>query len=152
MGEIVQELRMICAGVLGSVAITGIAKADPCEAIQEAGPLPPYAVVGRDFSGPVVYVGDGDSLCVAVAPDRGHWVEVRLADFYAPELSSPEGPSAKAALEEVALGRLAVCRARKKSYDRVVAACTIDGHSIAQSMRASGIKEGGRGYDHRGRR
>jgi micrococcal nuclease len=69
-----------------------------------------------------------------------------VADFYAPELSSPEGPAAKAAREEVALGRQAICRAEKKSYDRVVAACSIGGRSIGASMRAMEVREGGRGY------
>lgn len=39
----------------------------------------------------MVYIADGDSLCVEVSPGPAGWVEVRLADFYAPELSEPGG-------------------------------------------------------------
>lgn len=60
------------------------AQADPCE-----GPLPSAA--GQKFEGLVRYVGDGDSLCVGQAADPGTWIEVRLADFDAPELHAPEG-------------------------------------------------------------
>lgn len=43
------------------------AQADPYEAIPEKGPLPPYLAFAARFSGPVVHVIDGDSLCVAAA-------------------------------------------------------------------------------------
>jgi endonuclease YncB( thermonuclease family) len=89
---------------------------------------------------------DGDSLCVAVGNGPASWVEVRLADFYAPESSSPGGPAAKAALERIAMGQMAHCTAGSQSYDRVVSACTIGGRSLGQMMRAAGIQEGGRGY------
>ncbi len=110
--------------------------ADPCEA-----PLPQP---GTSFSGPVAYVGDGDSLCVATGPGPDRWVEVRLADFYAPELSTPEGRQAKAVLERLARGRQVTCRAGRRSYDRVVATCRLDGTSLGQRLRQAGVGEGGR--------
>lgn len=126
--------------------IAGVAAADPCKAIPDKGPMPPHLASGRTFSGTVVYVGDGDSLCVATGPRRGaDWVEVRVADFYAPELSAPGGREAKAALERIAMGRPATCRAQKRSYDRIVARCSIAGRSIADHMRAAGVREGGNG-------
>lgn len=126
--------------------IAGVAAADPCKAIPDKGPMPPHLASGRTFSGPVVYVGDGDSLCVATGPRRGaDWVEVRVADFYAPELSAPGGREAKAALERIAMGKTAACRAQKRSYDRVVARCSIASRSIADHMRAAGVREGGNG-------
>ena len=67
------------------------AHADPCEA-----PVP--SQVGVEFSGLVRYVGDGDGLCVGRTSDPNEWIEVRLADFDAPELHTPGGPAAKAAL------------------------------------------------------
>jgi endonuclease YncB( thermonuclease family) len=114
-----------------------IAHADPCTA-----PLPN---AGTTFSGQVRYVGDGDSVCVGASSDPGTWIEVRLADFYAPELHSPEGPSAKSALEWIALGRTLQCRAGGRSYDRVVAQCTLGGTSIGDLMRRAGVGEGGNG-------
>jgi endonuclease YncB( thermonuclease family) len=121
------------------------ALADPCKAIPDRGPMPAHLAPGKTFSGPVVYIGDGDSLCVAVGPMKGDWVEVRLTDFYAPELSAPGGREAKAALERIAMDRRVECVAQHRSYDRVVAVCTVRGVSLGDRMRAVGIAEGGRG-------
>jgi len=120
--------------------------ADPCKAIPDRGPLPKYLSQKSTFSGPVVYVGDGDSLCVAIGAGAQNWVEVRIADFYAPELSSPEGPKAKAALERITDGKAVECIADHQSYDRVVAVCKVSGVSIGDKMRAAGITEGGNGH------
>jgi endonuclease YncB( thermonuclease family) len=133
--------------VVGLLAISAptAALADPCKAIPDKGPLPAYLASGSTFSGPVVYVGDGDSLCVGVGKGERGWVEVRVSDFYAPELHGPGGKQAKAALEKVALGKQAVCLADHRSYDRVVSLCRIGGVSIGDRMRSAGIKEGGNG-------
>lgn len=117
-----------------AVLIATPALADPCEA-----PLPKP---GQAFAGPVRYVGDGDSLCVDGPTGL---VEVRIADFYAPELHAPGGRQAKAALERIAMGRRVECRAGKRSYDRVVARCTLAGISLGDRMRRAGVQEGGRG-------
>ena len=121
------------------------ALADPCKAIPDKGPIPPSLSPGSRFQGTVTYVGDGDSLCVAVGQTQNEWVEVRVADFYAPELNAPGGRAAKAALERTAMGRKATCTAGRRSYDRVVARCTIEGISIGDRMRRAGIAEGGNG-------
>lgn len=113
------------------------ALADPCTA-----PLPSP---GTSFSGTVRYVGDGDSICVGSSGNVSTWIEVRVADFYAPELHTPDGPKAKAALKRIAMGRSASCIAGRRSYDRVVAQCTIGGASIGELMRRAGVAEGGRG-------
>lgn len=122
------------------------ALADPCKLIPDRGRAPAWLHKGATFSGPVVYVGDGDNLCVSVGPRAGlDWVEVRVADFYAPELHTPEGPAAKAALERIAMGRRVNCVAGKRSYDRVVAVCRLNGRSLGDLMRRAGVPEGGRG-------
>lgn len=131
--------------LLTALAWGGTAAADPCTAIPANGPMPSYLAPGSRFSGPVTYIGDGDSLCVAVGGDQSSWVEVRLSDFYAPELTAPGGAEARAALESVALWKRASCTAGKRTYDRVAAQCSIDGRSIASSLRAAGVKEGGNG-------
>lgn len=130
---------------LASLAAASTAHADPCKAIPDHGPVPAYLRQGATFTGPVVYVGDGDSLCVAVGQGPQGWVEVRLADFYAPELNSPDGAAAKAALVRVAAGRQAVCVAERQTFDRVAARCRIGGRSIGDLLRAAGVREGGRG-------
>ncbi len=117
--------------------------ADPCE-----GPLP--SVAGRTFSGPVRYVGDGDSLCVGRSANPKSWIEVRLADFDAPELADAGGARAKALLKRVTRGGQLVCRAtpgrsgRVIVYDRVIAACTLGGGRLGDILRAAGGAEGGR--------
>ena len=132
--------------LLGALTMATAAKADPCKAIPDHGPMPSYLHRGAHFSGPVVYVGDGDSLCVAVGQGPSNWVEIRLEDFYAPELHSPGGPNAKLALEKIAMGRNAECVANRQSYDRVVATCRIGGRSIGDLLKAAGSIEGGNGY------
>ncbi len=105
-----------------------------------------YLTKGKTFSGPVTYVGDGDSLCVAVGGQKPeNLVEVRIADFYGPELNPPGGRAAKARLERIAKGRRAVCTAGRRSYDRIVAVCRIGGMSIGDLMRDAGVEEGGNG-------
>lgn len=121
------------------------ALADPCKAIPDRGPMPAYLSPGSTFSGPVVYVGDGDSMCVAVSKGPETWVEVRVADFYAPELHALGGSQAKAALERIAAGKRTVCKAQHRSHDRVVAVCRIGGKSVGDLMRSAGVTEGGQG-------
>lgn len=133
--------------LLAALTTATAAKADPCKAIPDRGPMPSYLHRGAHFSGPVVYIGDGDSLCVAVGQGAANWVEIRLEDFYAPELHSPTGPAAKAALKRLAMGRNADCIANHKSYDRVVATCRIGGRSIGDLLKVVANVEGGNGYD-----
>lgn len=120
-----------------------IAHADPCEAA-----LPRQA--GVVFSGIVRYVGDGDSLCVGPGPDPVTWIEVRLADFDAPELHSPTGRADRDRLSRLVLGRRLDCVAvrgrhgRVIVYDRVIARCRVAGRPVGELLRAAGGREGGR--------
>jgi micrococcal nuclease len=127
----------------------GSAWADPCKAIPDRGPAPAWIRPGTEFSGLVRYVGDGDSICLGATAVPSTWVEVRLEDFYAPELSEPGGGAAKAAMERLAAGQTATCQVtttgRAISYDRVVATCRVRGRSLGDSMRAAGVTEAGRG-------
>jgi Micrococcal nuclease (thermonuclease) homologs len=105
---------------------------DRCQA-----PLP---FPGSAFEGKVDWIADGDSLCVR--GDDG-LIEVRLADFDAPELSQPGGNQARAALRRLAQDKLARCRALHISHDRIVARCSVDGRPLGQAMRDAGITSGG---------
>jgi len=107
--------------------------------------MPAEVKSGQFFSGPVVYVGDRDSLCVALGPTHAQWAEVRLADFYAPELHDAGGPEAKETLSRLVEGRKVECVADHRSYDRVVAVCLLKGRSVGDLMRSAGVGEGGRG-------
>lgn len=132
-----------CFLVLAVLALPTLARADPCE-----GQLPRR--LGQSFSGSVRYVGDGDSLCVGQSNDPNTWIEVRLADFNAPELNSEGGRAARSALQRIAMGRQARCVAgggrshRVASYDRVIATCRINGRRIGDLLREAGAEEGGR--------
>lgn len=130
-------------GIIWVAALASPARADPCKLIPDRGSMPAALAPGRTFSGPVTYVGDGDSLCVAVGPSAAEWAEVRLADFYAPELKDPGGAEAKSQLERLVAGRKVECVAQHRSYDRVVARCTLRGASVGDLMRRAGSHEGG---------
>ena len=130
---------LILAGVLLAPAV---AHADPCE-----GRLPARA--GETFSGLVRYVGDGDSLCVGPSHDPATWIEVRLSDFDAPELHSPTGRADRDRLSVLVRGRMLACVAvrgrngRVIVYDRVIAACRLNGRGVGDLLRAGGGREGG---------
>lgn len=141
-----RSARLAFMAALAAAFLTAsVARADPCKAIPDHGPTPPNLRAGAEFSGRVVYVGDGDSLCVGALADQSTWIEVRLADFYAPELHAPGGLAAKRALERVAMGRDVRCRAGRRSYDRVVALCRVRGERIGDLLRRAGAVEGGNG-------
>jgi len=126
-----------------------MALADPCTA-----PVRGFSP-GEKFVGTVRYVGDGDGLCVGPTSDPRTWIEVRLVNWFAPELSEPGGREAKNALEGQTKGRAAVCTVRRGhdgktwSYDRVIASCAVDGRDIGRLMGAAGVTQGGRGYSAR---
>jgi len=142
---------LLAGAALGSAA--GPALADPCRAVPQKGPMPASLARGERFSGPVVHIADGDSLCVAVGPRRGaDWVEVRLADFHAPELKAPGGREARNALKGITGGRRVDCVSRGRTWDRVAADCRLGDQSLGDRMRAAGVAEGGRGRGEAARR
>lgn len=148
----VRLLSLACAAWLTSTAALA---ADPCTAIPEHGPLPPYIALGKPFRGQVSHIIDGDGLCVATGNGPSTWVEVRLADFFAPELNEG-GRAAKAALERLAMNRAIVCvpqlgfKGDIRTGDRIVARCQIGNRSVGDLMRGAGVREGGRAYRPRG--
>lgn len=119
-----------------------VAFADPCE-----GRLPSQP--GAVFTGEARYVGDGDSLCVGQTPNPDEWIEVRLADFDAPELREPEGRRSRDFLVRVASGRQIRCTAtrgrgrRVISHDRVIAVCRLNGRSLGDILQQNGAPTGG---------
>ncbi len=88
------------------------------------------------------YVVDGDGLCVGDGRDPATWIEVRLADFNAPDLHGPGGVDARKALSALAMDKRSICVARHKSYDRVVATCKVNCRRIGALIRERGIGEG----------
>ena len=126
------------------LAFAAPALADPCTA-----PVDGYKP-GQRITGLVWYAGDGDSLCVGPSPDPSSWVEIREARWFAPELHEAGGRQAKAVMDRL-VGRRAICTVERghnesmRSYDRVIAACSVDGQPIGKIMARAGIIQGGRG-------
>ncbi|MCR5875690.1 excalibur calcium-binding domain-containing protein [Phenylobacterium sp. J426] len=137
--------RSLTLGVLATLAVAGAAHADQCKAIPDNGPMPAYLAPGSTFRGAVKVVIDGDSMCVARGAGPENLVEVRLADFHAPEFSQPGGPAAQKKLAALVLGREVVCKAGSRTHDRVAAQCTLNGRAIGSLMRQAGVTEGGNG-------
>jgi endonuclease YncB( thermonuclease family) len=96
---------------------------------------------GEVFSGVVVRIVAGDSLCVG-EEDGG--IKVRLADFNATDKGQPYSQTAKETLYELVSGRKITCVAQRKSLERIVAVCTMGGRSLGDLMRERGIPEGGK--------
>lgn len=140
-GEQMNTLRCSIS-VFATILWAGCALADPCEAA-----LP--AKAGTVFTGTVQYIVDGDGICVGSSSDADTWIEVRLADFDAPEMRTEEGRSAKAEMTRLAKGKQAECvttpgrNGKTTSYDRVIASCSIEGASLASLMREANVLEGG---------
>jgi len=136
----VQGLHLVTAFTM---LLAGVARADPCDA-----PLP--SMLGAHFSGTVVYVGDGDSICVGRSGDPRSWVEVRLADFDAPEMSTPDGKRAKAMVAQLLKGKMVACAVvrgrsgRTRSHDRVLAICNLNGVPLGEYLRRQRVPRGGR--------
>ncbi len=117
------------------IAVPTLVFGDPCTA--------PVLDKGRPFTGIVRYIVDGDGFCVGETDNPHEWIEVRVADFYAPELKTSEGRAAKAVMAKIAMGKQVSCVAGRKSYDRTIAQCTVDGARIGDIMRRAGVREGG---------
>lgn len=87
----------------------------------------------------LVRVVDGDTVELATGRRR---VKVRLRALHAPELPSPEGTAARAAMERLAAKGPFTCVAasRRLSHGRTVADCrTARGEDVATAMIRSGV-------------
>jgi hypothetical protein len=77
---------------------------------------------GESFSGTVLQVIDGRTLCVAFGPTPDQWVRVRLTDAGA---GLPRG-----ALMAAAFAKQVVCVAAAADGEGVQAVCEADGQSV----------------------
>jgi len=83
---------------------------------------PPAA--GESFSGPVLQVMDGRTVCVARGPLPGQWVRVVLADT--------EAAATRGALMAAAFARSVACISLGAGREGVRAICVTNGASISQ--------------------
>jgi micrococcal nuclease len=129
------------------VVMASVFLLDPCTFVPDRGPAPETVRRGRTVSGEVVHIIDGDGLCIDLGDSTGggsDWLEIRLADYDAPELNQAFGRETKELLARITLGRPLTCELGRRSWDRIVGACTIDGRPLGDVMRAAGGREGGR--------
>ena len=80
---------------------------------------------GSSFSGTVLQVIDGRTLCVAFGPSPDQWVRVRLTD------ANPALP--RGALMAAAFAKEVTCVAGPPDGDALTAVCTLDGHSLGEA-------------------
>jgi len=80
---------------------------------------------GAAFTGTVLQVIDGRTLCVAFGPTPDHWVRVRLSDAGD---GLPRG-----ALMASAFAKQVTCVASQTDGEGVEAVCTADGHSVGRA-------------------
>lgn len=110
----------------------------PRSAALAAEPLGPAAcsaeapAAGSVFSGPVLQVIDGRTLCVADGPTPDHWVRVRLADVAA-------GRS-RTALMAAVFAKDVICVADRRDGQGVVGRCVFNGSALGQLVRSDEVR------------
>ena len=91
------------------------------------------ALADSVLEGTVTHVRDGDTIEV-----RG--VAVRLSGLHAPEMDEDGGREARAFMVDLVAGRVVECRLEgRRSYDREIGACTLNGDDIAGLLVAAGL-------------
>ena len=73
--------------------------------------------VGAAFSGPVLQVLDGGTICVAQGADPSQWIQARFAD----------GASGPGPMTAAVFARTVTCVVARQAAVGVVARCTLDG-------------------------
>ena len=80
---------------------------------------------GASFTGTVLQVIDGRTLCVAFGPSPDQWVRVRLTD------ANPGLP--RGALMATAFAKEVTCVAGAPDGEGITAVCTLDGQSVGEA-------------------
>ena len=87
---------------------------------------------GQVFSGPVMQVIDGRTLCVADGPTPDQWVRVRLADIYDREN--------RGALMAATFAKDVICTADRRDGEGVVGRCVFDGSALGQLVGTDEVR------------
>jgi hypothetical protein len=88
---------------------------------------------GRWFSGPVLQVMDGQTLCVALGPTPAEWVQVRIAGI------PPQ--STRQALLAASFGRTVVCSPTNTPASDPEARCTVEGAALDTAVTAGAVHD-----------
>lgn len=92
--------------------------------------------IGAVLKGPVLYIPDGERLCVAQDGSPQNWVEVQVLDARPGAASGDEGHRR---LMAAAFARNADCVVTGESGERVTAACMIEGERLSARLNQSEI-------------
>jgi hypothetical protein len=118
---------MALGAALASIASTSA----PAQTFPERPPLTACTAAaparGVSFSGTVLQVIDGRTLCVAAGPTPADWVRVRLTDAAADQT--------RGALMAAAFARSVVCLAASADEDGARGVCLADGRSVGEAAR-----------------
>ena len=91
------------------------------------------ALAGSVLEGTVTHVRDGDTIEIGEAA-------VRLSGLHAPEMDEAGGPAARAFMVDLVEGKRVQCRLEgRRSYDREIGTCALNGDDIAGLLVAEGL-------------
>ena len=124
--QIMPAIALVLASALlnSAPAVPADAGAPPPRVSIVAACTAAAPAAGASFSGPVLQVLDGRTLCIAQGPTPDRWIQVRLADVHDRE--------ARGALMAAAFARNVSCRAIRRDGDGVVASCNLSGAPLGQ--------------------
>jgi micrococcal nuclease len=107
------------------------ARPEPLPIVRDCAPGGFVALREPVWTGAATAIIDGDSFCLGEA-------EIRLQRFDAPEWDEAGGPEARDALGALLARGPVTCEARARSYDRVIAACSlVDGKRIEDALKVA---------------
>lgn len=90
-------------------------------------------LAGSVLEGTVTHVRDGDTIEIGETA-------VRLSGLHAPEMDEDGGREARAFMVELVAGKRVSCDLTgRKSYDREIGTCALDGRDIAGLLVAAGL-------------
>lgn len=94
---------------------------------------PAVAAVPTVLTGNVTKVRDGDTIEVGKVP-------IRLNGVSAPEMKEPFGPQSKAFMVDLVMGKRVRCELNgRKTYDRLVGVCFVNGKDIGAAVIEAGL-------------
>ena len=95
--------------------------------------LPATPDIAADLEGTVTHVRDGDTIEIGETA-------IRLSGLHAPEMGEAGGPAAKAFMVDLVAGKVVLCQLEgRRSYDREIGTCALDGDDIAGLLVAAGL-------------
>ena len=95
--------------------------------------LPATPDTAADLEGTVTHVRDGDTIEIGDTA-------IRLSGLHAPEMDEAGGPAARAFMVDLVEGKRVQCQLEgRRSYDREIGTCALDGDDIAGLLIAAGL-------------